>query len=118
MEKELLHGALKPGPDCVPIDELGRYADGALAPQERASVAAHVEACANCQAELALLRAFTGATVRDGERNASGGVAKTDRSDQDAGLTSEGKRGGRRANRRMGRRALQPHMTVMENSCP
>ena len=77
MEKELLHGALKPGPDCVPIDELGRYADGALAPQERASVAAHVEACANCQAELALLRAFTGATVRDGERDAvRNGVAR------------------------------------------
>jgi len=77
MEKELLHGALKPGPECVPIEELGRYADGSLAPHERSIVTSHVDGCANCQAELALLRAFTDATVRDDERDVVGdGVAR------------------------------------------
>jgi hypothetical protein len=70
METELLRDALKPGPDCVPIEQLGRYVDGSLAPGERSTVAAHVGRCANCQAELALLRAFTEATVRIDEHDA------------------------------------------------
>jgi hypothetical protein len=77
MEKEVLHDALKPGPDCVSIEELGRYADGSLAPHERSIVTSHVDGCANCQAELALLRAFADATVRDDERNVvDGGLAR------------------------------------------
>ena len=77
MERELLHDALKPGPDCVSIEDLGRYADGSLAPHERSVVTSHVDGCANCQAELALLRAFTEATVRDGEHEVvDDGVAR------------------------------------------
>jgi Putative zinc-finger len=77
MERELLHGALKPGPECVSIEELGRYADGTLPPHERSNVTSHVDGCANCQAELALLRAFTDATVRDHERDiVDDGVAR------------------------------------------
>src|SRR2546427_8544025 len=106
MEKELLHGALKPGPECVPIEELGRYADGALPPQERASVAAHVEACANCQAELALLRAFTGATVRDEERDAvRNGVARLRRRESEIFADARHERAART---RRPRRATRP----------
>jgi hypothetical protein len=76
-ERELLHDALKPGPECVSIKELSRYADGSLAPREQSTVASHVDGCANCQAELALLRAFAGATVRDDERQVvADGVAR------------------------------------------
>jgi hypothetical protein len=77
MERELLHEALKPGRDCVSIEELGRYADGSLTPHERSIVTSHVDGCANCQAELALLRAFIFATVRDAERDVvDNGVAR------------------------------------------
>src|SRR5262249_30067767 len=41
-----------------------------LAVHERSTVAAHVGTCANCQAELALLQAFTEATVRIDEHDA------------------------------------------------
>lgn len=68
MERKVLTGALRPGSDCLPIDQLGRYADGALSFAEREAVAAHVNGCANCQAELALLHAFTTALVRDDEQ--------------------------------------------------
>jgi anti-sigma factor RsiW len=68
MEREVLTSALRPGADCLSIEQLGRYADGALSFADRAIVAAHVEACANCQAELALLHSFATALIRDDEQ--------------------------------------------------
>jgi len=59
MEREILRAALAPGADCLSMEELGRYADGALGPAEQTAAAAHVDGCLNCQAELALMRAVT-----------------------------------------------------------
>jgi hypothetical protein len=74
MDPEILKTALAPGRDCLPLDELGRYADGSLDPAGRAAAAAHIGSCVNCQAELALMQALTSrgvqpheaAIVRDG----------------------------------------------------
>ena len=59
MEDHVLKSALRPGDDCLPLDELGRYADGALSADERARADAHIVSCVNCQAELALMHAVT-----------------------------------------------------------
>jgi Putative zinc-finger len=67
MESEILKAALAPGPDCLPLDELGRYADGSLPSAERASAAAHLRACPSCRAELTLLQAVTSRPVRSEE---------------------------------------------------
>ena len=67
MEREILKSALRPGPDCLSLEQLGRYADGALAGDEQAAAAAHLRQCLNCQAELALLQAVTSSAVRDGD---------------------------------------------------
>ena len=56
MEDEILKRALAPGPDCLPLEELGRYADGALTAEQRTVAARHIEKCPVCQAELALMR--------------------------------------------------------------
>jgi Putative zinc-finger len=67
MERETLKAALAPGPGCLSTEQLGRYADGALAAADRAAAAGHIRACVNCQAELGLLREFTSTGVRPGE---------------------------------------------------
>ena len=67
MDQQDLTNALRPDPDCPPIERLGRYADGALTPEERRREESHIGACANCQAELALLHAFTTSEVQDDE---------------------------------------------------
>jgi len=68
MERKVLTSALKPGSDCLSIEQLGRYADGALSFADREAAASHVNGCANCQAELALLHSFTSALIRDDEQ--------------------------------------------------
>src|SRR5262245_15907258 len=68
MERKVLTSALRPGSDCLSIEQLGRYADGALPFADREAAAAHVNGCANCQAELALLHSFTTALIRDDEQ--------------------------------------------------
>jgi len=70
MEEQNLTNALRPGPDCPSIERLGRYADGALTPDERRREESHVVTCPNCQAELALLQAFATPSVRDDEAEA------------------------------------------------
>lgn len=70
MEEQNLTNALRPGPDCLSIERLGRYADGALTPDERRREESHVVTCPNCQAELALLQAFATPSVRDDEAEA------------------------------------------------
>ncbi len=70
MEEQKLTDALRPGPECPPVEVLGRYADGALTPEERRRDQPHIAACANCQAELALLHAFATLAVRDEEADA------------------------------------------------
>lgn len=67
MEREILKAALGPGPECLPLEELGRYADDSLDPDSRAAAAAHIRSCVNCQAELAMLKAFTSGGVRPDE---------------------------------------------------
>jgi hypothetical protein len=67
MEDEVLRRALAPDARCLPIEELGRYADGALGAAEQEAAAAHVRECLTCQAELALLRAVTADTLRPEE---------------------------------------------------
>jgi hypothetical protein len=64
MEREVLKTALAPGPSCLSMEQLGRYADGALGGAEKAAAADHVSGCLNCQAELALLQAVTSTGVR------------------------------------------------------
>jgi hypothetical protein len=70
MEPEILTEALRPSADCPALDVLGRYADGALPPVERADIATHVGGCASCQSELALLETFVAGEVRDNEQGA------------------------------------------------
>ncbi len=70
MEKQNLTNALRPGPDCPSIERLGRYADGALTPEELRREESHIVACPNCQTELALLQAFATPSVRDDEAEA------------------------------------------------
>jgi Putative zinc-finger len=67
MEDENLRNALRPGPDCLLLDRLGRYADGVLSDGDRAADESHIATCPNCQAELTLLHAFAASPVRDDE---------------------------------------------------
>lgn len=67
MEDEILRTALAPGAECLSIEQLGRYADGALGAGEQTAAALHVQNCLSCQAELALLQAVMSSTVRPGE---------------------------------------------------
>jgi len=70
MERELLNETLRPGPDCLAVEQIGRYADGALTAAERTAAAAHIESCLTCASELALLEAVTATPARAGEREA------------------------------------------------
>jgi len=70
MESEFLKAALEPGPECLAIEQLGRYAHDALDPDERRAAGAHIRECLNCQAELALLRASTSSAIRPDEADA------------------------------------------------
>jgi hypothetical protein len=70
MESEILKAALAPGRDCLAIEQLGRYADGALDADERRAAASHIRGCLNCQAELSLLQASTSSAIRPDEADA------------------------------------------------
>jgi hypothetical protein len=80
MEDEILRAALRPGDECLTVEQLGRYADGALGVQERSAAERHIRGCLSCQAELALLRAVTSRGVRpDEEALVRDGAARLDR---------------------------------------
>ena len=64
MEDEILRQALAPGPDCLPLEELGRYADGTLSAEQHSAAARHIERCPTCQAELALMQSMTSLSER------------------------------------------------------
>ena len=64
MEDKILKQALAPGPDCLSVEDIGRYADGALGAEERSAAARHIEKCQTCQAELALMRSVTSLSKR------------------------------------------------------
>jgi len=68
MERELLNRTLRPGSDCLSIDQIGRFADGALTGTEQATAAAHIDSCVTCASELALLHSFADTAVRPEER--------------------------------------------------
>lgn len=59
MEDDILKKALAPGPECLPLEELGRYADGTLSAEQHKAAARHIEVCPTCQAELALMQSMT-----------------------------------------------------------
>jgi hypothetical protein len=67
MEDEILRKVLAPGADCLSIEQLGRYADGALGRADRAAADRHIRQCLNCQAELGLLKTLTANGVRTPE---------------------------------------------------
>ncbi len=67
-DRERLQDALGQTAECPEIEQLGRYADDAVDPLQRASVERHVAGCGHCQAELALLREFEAAEVRPEEQ--------------------------------------------------
>ena len=67
MEDDLLKTALAPGDECLSVDEIGRYVDGALDPAKHAAADNHIRGCLNCQAELALLLSVTADNVRADE---------------------------------------------------
>jgi Putative zinc-finger len=64
MEDEILRKSLAPSAECLSIEQLGRYADGALGPPDRAAADSHIRQCLNCQAELALLQTLTSTSIR------------------------------------------------------
>jgi len=59
MEDEILKQALAPGPDCLPVEELGRYVDGTLSAEQHRTAARHIDRCPTCKAELALMQSVT-----------------------------------------------------------
>lgn len=67
-DREQLQQALGQTAECPEMEQLGRYADGAVEPLQRASIEQHVAGCGHCQAELALLREFEAAEVRPEEQ--------------------------------------------------
>jgi hypothetical protein len=67
MEDEALRAALAPTGECLAVEQLGRYADGALGAGEQSAADRHLAGCLTCQAELALLHAVTSSGVRDSE---------------------------------------------------
>ena len=67
MEDEVLRAALAPTGECLAVEQLGRYADGALGADEQTAADSHLRGCLTCQAELALLHAVTSSGVRDSE---------------------------------------------------
>lgn len=74
MERKVLNDALRPGPECIDVEQLARFVDAALPDDERRRVAAHVDACLTCQAEVAFLQAFTDTRVSREESAAIDGV--------------------------------------------
>jgi hypothetical protein len=68
MEREILRTALAPGAQCLSLEQLGSFSDGALGADEQAAAGRHVRGCLNCQAQLALLQAVTSDNPRPGER--------------------------------------------------
>jgi hypothetical protein len=67
MENEILKAALGPTDQCLSVEQLGRYHDGALDDHARAAADTHIRECLSCQAELALLVAVMSSSVRRGE---------------------------------------------------
>ena len=82
MEDEVLRAALAPTGECLAVEQLGRYADGALGADEQSAADRHLRGCLTCQAELALLHAVTSSSVRDSEaemvRNGVGAWSRCD----------------------------------------
>lgn len=60
----------KPGPDCMPLDEIERALALPAESPERRAVEQHVASCPHCQTELALLEGFESGAMRDDEREA------------------------------------------------
>jgi hypothetical protein len=67
-EREILAQALAPGKDCPPIERLEAGVDADAVPQD---LAKHLESCAYCRTELALMRSFYTATPHDTEEAAA-----------------------------------------------
>ena len=59
--------AFSPKAGCPSLEELSAAADGSAAPQAAAAIARHAAACANCGAEIELLRSFLRAETKPDE---------------------------------------------------
>lgn len=67
-EKQILHAALGPGDDCLPVEQLEKFViEGSTPP---ASLAEHAESCTYCQTQIQLLREFGAGTPRETEAEA------------------------------------------------
>jgi hypothetical protein len=67
MEDQILKRTLAPGDECLSIEQLGLYIDGALDAREQAAAASHLRGCLTCQAELALQQAVMSSDIRPEE---------------------------------------------------
>jgi hypothetical protein len=62
-ENQLFRGALGPGPQCPPVEELARI----LSANPPTEVSNHVASCAHCQTEVHLLQTFESGNVNPAE---------------------------------------------------
>lgn len=60
----------RPGPDCLPVDELSASLNLPEGSAQRRTVENHVVTCTRCHNELALLNAFESGAIRENEREA------------------------------------------------
>ena len=60
----------KPGPDCLPVDELASNLNLPAGSEQRRAVETHVGACPHCHNELELLHSFESGAIREEEREA------------------------------------------------
>jgi hypothetical protein len=60
----------KPGPDCLPVDDLAADLNLPEGSAQRRSAENHLATCANCRNELELLYAFEFSAIREDERAA------------------------------------------------
>ena len=67
-EEQILRGALAPGDDCVPVEQVEKLAIGGAIPP--GPLAAHVGSCRYCQTQLQLLREFAAGPLPGAETEA------------------------------------------------
>jgi len=65
---KILNSIFGPTADCVAIDELSLLLDGRRGEEQKRRAEAHVEGCAHCRAEIALLQEFESSAIRPHEQ--------------------------------------------------
>ena len=67
MDEMLLRSALRPAPDCPPIEVLSAHLTGAEGNEARATAELHLGQCLHCRTELDLLHEFETGAIRPDE---------------------------------------------------